>query len=263
MALPSASRARTGRSGQASAAPVASGRPWPIAPPVRVSQSCGGAPAVAAGSAQPRGVRLVADDRVLRQQRADDRGRAVPGQVAVRQGRALRRPRADAAPVRCGRDEVGQRRERARDVVARPGQHVHVAACPAPASWACPGRRRRTPGPAPRPGSGGACRRAARRPSRPGTRAGRPAGCPRRARAGPGTSRRAAGRRWPGRSGWPPRARAGASRCRRAGSRRARRRGAPLPPHSITSSGDRGPRAGPVSPRPARRRRTRTRRRAG
>ena len=47
MALPSASRHSTGRSGQATAAPVASGRPWPIAPPVRHSQSWGGAPAVA------------------------------------------------------------------------------------------------------------------------------------------------------------------------------------------------------------------------
>jgi len=49
IALPSASSAMTGRCGQAMAAPAASGRPWPIAPPVSVSQSCGGAPAVAAG----------------------------------------------------------------------------------------------------------------------------------------------------------------------------------------------------------------------
>jgi len=41
------------RPGLAVAAPVASGSPWPIAPPVRVSQSCGGAPAVAAGSHTP------------------------------------------------------------------------------------------------------------------------------------------------------------------------------------------------------------------
>jgi hypothetical protein len=53
IALPSDSRASTGRPGQAIAAPVATGSPWPIAPPVRVSQSCGGAPAVAAGSHSP------------------------------------------------------------------------------------------------------------------------------------------------------------------------------------------------------------------
>ena len=53
MALPSASSASTRRPGQAIAAPVASGSPWPMDPPVRVSQSCGGAPAVAPGSHTP------------------------------------------------------------------------------------------------------------------------------------------------------------------------------------------------------------------
>src|SRR6516225_5968215 len=53
IALPSASSAMTGRCGQAMAAPAASGSPWPIAPPVSVSQSCGGAPAVAAGRNRP------------------------------------------------------------------------------------------------------------------------------------------------------------------------------------------------------------------
>ena len=43
----------TGRSGQATAAPAAIGRPCPIAPPVTVSQSCGGAPAVAPPSPSP------------------------------------------------------------------------------------------------------------------------------------------------------------------------------------------------------------------
>ena len=47
MALPSASRHSTWRSGHATAAPVATGRPWPMAPPVRQSQSWRGAPAVA------------------------------------------------------------------------------------------------------------------------------------------------------------------------------------------------------------------------
>ena len=50
-AEPSASSAMTGRSGHAIAAPTATGSPWPIAPPVRVSQSCLGAPAVLAGKA--------------------------------------------------------------------------------------------------------------------------------------------------------------------------------------------------------------------
>src|SRR5829696_3575181 len=46
VALPSASRQTTFRSGQATAAPVASGSPIPIAPPVTSNQSCGGAPRV-------------------------------------------------------------------------------------------------------------------------------------------------------------------------------------------------------------------------
>src|SRR3712207_8046318 len=43
---PSACRQTTFRSGQAIAAPVASGGPMPIAPPVTSSQSCGSAPCV-------------------------------------------------------------------------------------------------------------------------------------------------------------------------------------------------------------------------
>ena len=50
---PSDSRHSTGRSGAASAAPTAAGMPYPIAPPVSVSQSCAGAPAVACGSSTP------------------------------------------------------------------------------------------------------------------------------------------------------------------------------------------------------------------
>src|SRR5665647_3986018 len=46
MALPSASKATTRRPGEATAAPTATGRPWPMAPPVKQSQSWGGAPAV-------------------------------------------------------------------------------------------------------------------------------------------------------------------------------------------------------------------------
>src|SRR5271156_2279331 len=53
IADPSDSRHSTGRSGAATAAPTAVGIPYPMAPPVRVSQSCAGAPAVAAVSGTP------------------------------------------------------------------------------------------------------------------------------------------------------------------------------------------------------------------
>ena len=53
IALPSASRDSTFRSGQATAAPVATGIPWPMAPPVRQSQSWTGPPAVAPGMKIP------------------------------------------------------------------------------------------------------------------------------------------------------------------------------------------------------------------
>src|SRR5215211_7475560 len=46
VALPSACKQTTFRSGQATAAPVASGSPIPMAPPVTSNQSCGGAPRV-------------------------------------------------------------------------------------------------------------------------------------------------------------------------------------------------------------------------
>ena len=53
IALPSDSRQSTGRSGHATAAPVATGSPWPIAPPVTVRMSWRGEPAVAHGSDRP------------------------------------------------------------------------------------------------------------------------------------------------------------------------------------------------------------------
>ncbi len=46
IAEPSASRVTTRRPGQATAAPVASGMPWPMAPPVMAIQSCGAASCV-------------------------------------------------------------------------------------------------------------------------------------------------------------------------------------------------------------------------
>src|SRR5205814_5763477 len=53
IAPPSDSSAPPRRSGHAPAAPTATGRPWPIAPPVRQSQSWGGAPAVAPAANSP------------------------------------------------------------------------------------------------------------------------------------------------------------------------------------------------------------------
>jgi hypothetical protein len=53
IAEPSPSSAMTGRSGEAIAAPTATGSPCPIAPPVSVSTSCRGAPAVWAASVTP------------------------------------------------------------------------------------------------------------------------------------------------------------------------------------------------------------------
>jgi len=65
--LPSASMAITGRSGAATAAPTATGRPWPIDPPVSASSVCRGAPASALGRANPEvagaGTVHVAGDR--------------------------------------------------------------------------------------------------------------------------------------------------------------------------------------------------------
>ena len=53
IAEPSPSSANTGRSGQAIAAPIATGSPWPMAPPVTVRTSWRGAPAVWAASVTP------------------------------------------------------------------------------------------------------------------------------------------------------------------------------------------------------------------
>jgi hypothetical protein len=53
IAAPSPFRLSTLRSGAATAAPTASGRPMPIAPPVRASTSCGRAVAVPAATPAP------------------------------------------------------------------------------------------------------------------------------------------------------------------------------------------------------------------
>src|SRR5215468_6700755 len=53
MPLPSPSRQTTFRSGQATAAPVATGIPMPIDPPIFESQSCGAAARVGAKKPRP------------------------------------------------------------------------------------------------------------------------------------------------------------------------------------------------------------------
>src|SRR5437763_11632120 len=53
MPLPSPSRQITLRSGQATAAPVATGNPMPIEPPILDSQSCGAAARVGAKKPRP------------------------------------------------------------------------------------------------------------------------------------------------------------------------------------------------------------------
>ena len=125
MALPSASSASTGRSGQAIAAPAASGRPWPIAPPVSVSQSCGGAPRSRRAGTVPE---VFASSQTMAPS-----GSSAPitaaalsrGQLAVRQAG----PRlAAAATASVRRDEVRQRGQRAGYVVTALGQHVHLTA---------------------------------------------------------------------------------------------------------------------------------------
>jgi hypothetical protein len=77
--LPSAWNAITRRSGHASAAPSALGRPWPIAPPVWNSMVCGAALERAPRSSQAGGGRFVHDDRILRRQRRQRATQAISG----------------------------------------------------------------------------------------------------------------------------------------------------------------------------------------
>ncbi len=73
MALPSPSSVTTLRSGQATAAPVASGMPMPIEPPMFWSQSCGRGRARRREEAAAGRDRLVDDDRILGKQGAERR----------------------------------------------------------------------------------------------------------------------------------------------------------------------------------------------
>ena len=104
IAEPSPWSARTGRSGHATAAPTATGRPWPMAPPVRVSTSWRGAPAVCAGERHARGLGLVGDDRAL--------GQDGPDRLADRVGGERTRRRAAAATAACSAAAPATRRAR-------------------------------------------------------------------------------------------------------------------------------------------------------
>ena len=181
IALPSASSARTLRSGQATAAPVATRQ-------ALADRAAGEREPVVRGCArgrrrepQPGRIRLVGHDRPLGQQRADDRGRLLGGQLPAGQRGPLRglRPAAgrQGRPARPGPPARRTRPRPARPACA-PGSR------PAPGSWASPGRRRRTPGPARLPGSAGWSRPAV--PAR--TRPGKP-GVPGRGRPAPRSSR--------------------------------------------------------------------------
>ncbi len=100
MADPSPASAITLRCGHAMAAPTALGKPWPMAPPVRVSTSWRGAPAVYIGQHDARGLGLVDDDGVVRQQLPDGLAHLVGGEFAARPAGARGRPAAPAWPAR-------------------------------------------------------------------------------------------------------------------------------------------------------------------
>ena len=200
IALPSAWRQSTGRSGAATAAPVAIGRPMPMAPPVRVSQSCAGAPAVAPADEETRRVALVHHDGALGQGGSDG------GRQRLRRdgthGRAGREAGAGTAAVSGSADGLGQGLQGARSILSGSSQRVHRAARPGRGRWPCRGRRRTTRGTWRRPGRGDARRRVGPAPSRPGRPTARPAGFRPPARGWRGTSHRGAPRRSPPPPGW-------------------------------------------------------------
>ena len=92
--------------------------PWPIEPPVSVSQSCGGQPAVAPGREQSAGLRLVGDDRALGQQRAE-RALRRPSAVSVAR-RRVRDGRPAATRCRRHRHRARRRGARARRATSSP-----------------------------------------------------------------------------------------------------------------------------------------------
>ena len=137
--------------GTATAAPVAAGRPWPMAPPVRVSQSWRRGPGGGAGDEDARGVGLVDHDGVLGQQGPDGGGQASrhgERRPVGRSGRAG--PGGDGGAA--GRAPSASARASRAPGTSSPGprQDVDLAALGHQVARACPGRRRTTPGrPAP------------------------------------------------------------------------------------------------------------------
>ena len=115
------------RSGQATAAPVASGMPRPIEPPMLFSQSCGGAPAVVLEEAAPGGDGLVGDDGALGQQRAERSARALSG-VRRRSGSAGRLALLHDLAVLLRAHLVGEPLERRERVLGEGGEPVDLAA---------------------------------------------------------------------------------------------------------------------------------------
>ena len=121
IAEPSPSRLSTGRPGQATAAPVATGRPWPIAPPVSVE------PVVRRGAGRGLhdrgggGDGLVDDDRALGQQGGDAAPIAAGSSGARRQ---LRARRIGDGRFRGSAEGVRERLQRGGDVLARAGEHL-------------------------------------------------------------------------------------------------------------------------------------------
>ena len=127
----------------------------PIAPPVSVSQSWRGQPAVAPDDEQAAGLRLVRDDRAFGQRRADRLARRLRGERARRRVgpaagcNATTPASAPSASARCSSALARHRRPPS-------GERVHFASVRARAGSACPDTRRTTPAAACRPARGGA-----------------------------------------------------------------------------------------------------------
>ena len=125
MALPSASRQTTGRSGQAMAAPVASGRPQPMAPPVTWSQLCGRAFLVMREEVAADAHRFVGDDRALGQRAGERCGDLVAGKAPVGAGGGSKLATAGASRDRA--EPIGEPLERIDQIVLRARQGVDGA----------------------------------------------------------------------------------------------------------------------------------------
>ena len=116
------------------AAPVATGRPNPIAPPQLLSQSWRGAPAVACGQIDPRRVGLVHNHGAFGKHAGNGARHALRGESdrsddlpAPPSSASVRRAQESGRPG--GSDGVRQRVERPDDIVLRSGEDVQLAIC--------------------------------------------------------------------------------------------------------------------------------------